>query len=227
MIAHQFIQQRNHYDDYANADRPVFIKNPTNDHFSHILKNNDLQTIFRLYPQFDRTGMGHDDLLWYAALHDSFNIVESLCENGVFIAPTVLNVAASVGNLDMIRYLCKKIENINDQNFDTVSTLQVCMLQACMQGHLHVVKFFHENGIDIHAQDDLALCYSSRWNRLETTIYLLQEGAKINFTHCETRFVKENDIYHILNYRHGKIELSNEIQSELHKKIPLTKNARS
>lgn len=202
--------------------RPNCIQNFIKRELFDAIKNHDLHKVTELYLSYYSSGDSIDSLLWAAVYNNSFDIVKYLCEKGVVVTSSVINLAAFIGDLEVIKYLCGKIDN-------TGSLFESAILTASIRGHLDVVIFFHNIGVNIHTEKDLALCYSVYWEKIDVAIYLLQNGAKCNFKHHELHFVKENNTYHMWHYNDGVKQLSEEIQIKLQKynnNIHLTKNAR-
>lgn len=204
---------------------PFLSVKPRPSEISTDFRTCDIHELLEMYPQYKSTGGYRDIFLFDAVRYQSLHIIEYLCENGEIVTLDIFNMAAITGNLDIMKYLCTKIKDINDNGFGSRA-----LITACKYGHLNIVNFLYENKVDIRSEDDSALRFAAANNRMDITIYLLQRGARINFTNGMLYFVKENGTYSIWHcLLRAKIELSDEIQTELQKydeKINLTKNAR-
>ena len=60
------------------------------------------------------------------------------------------------------------------------TTLNDQLIEASKHGDLEKVKELVENGADIHAQDDHALCWSANNGQLDVVKYLVENGADIH-----------------------------------------------
>lgn len=84
----------------------------------------------------------------------------------------VVGWVAEKGYLDVLKYLCRNIADIE-------LYYREALISAVMCGQLEVVKYLHENGVDITANDNEAIIYASNCGRLEILKYLCENGADI------------------------------------------------
>ena len=54
------------------------------------------------------------------------------------------------------------------------------LIKASSNGHLEIVKYLHENGADITAQNNYAIKYANLNGHLEIVKYLYKYGARHN-----------------------------------------------
>ena len=65
-------------------------------------------------------------------------------------------------------------------NIKSSNIKEIAFERAVKWGHLDIVKYLVENGIDIHTQNDQALKYACIHGRLEVVKYLIENGADIS-----------------------------------------------
>ncbi len=140
------------------------------------LKNNDINK--RLYD-----GAGHT-LLEYAVMSGSAEVVEFLVKNGAGIYyctgedwDSIIELAALVGNLDLIKYF---LGNGFDKN---VFLEDGSLISAAVNNHAKIVEYLINNGKNIDRHDRFgsmtALCMASQMHCVECVKLLCDMGADI------------------------------------------------
>jgi hypothetical protein len=84
----------------------------------------------------------------------------------------LLIIFASAGELALTIWCLNKGVKINTKNDALIS--------ASILGHLEVVKYLVEKGVDVNTQSSAALRFASQYGKLEVVKYLLENGADIH-----------------------------------------------
>ena len=71
-----------------------------------------------------------------------------------------------------------KVKELIENGADIHAQNDRALCWSALNGHLEVVRLLLENGADIHADDDYALCSSAYRDHLEVVRLLLENGAK-------------------------------------------------
>jgi ankyrin repeat protein len=116
------------------------------------------------YPVQNACSNGHVDLVKYLVSVGA----DVHAENG-----RALNVAAWAGSLDVMRYL------LDEQDPDQVMNIDVALQHAAQSGKLEVVKFLHETGADITADNNKAAGLARQLQNYEVESYLTSHGAVV------------------------------------------------
>jgi hypothetical protein len=100
----------------------------------------------------------------------------------------ILKLARMVkeGDLEgVIEYLDRKKRSVLDN---------YALRWSARCGHLNIVKYLVEDGVDIHSWDDKALCLSVYYRKFDVVEYLLSKGASIYSAviHCDNIEVKRD-----------------------------------
>ena len=82
----------------------------------------------------------------------------------------LLDIAASEGHLEIVKYLVNKGANIHAGDDYAVRV-------ASRRGHLEIVKYLIKKGADIHARNEEALRDAVLDDKLETVKCLIDHGA--------------------------------------------------
>ena len=73
------------------------------------------------------------------------------------------------------------VEVLRETNFKLNSALKESFLKkAAKHGHLEIVKYLVEHGVDIHTQTDYALRFATEKGHLGIVKYLIENGADIH-----------------------------------------------
>ena len=85
--------------------------------------------------------------------------------------------ASRVGDLVLVKSLLKEDFSIHAN--------EEALRNSAYNGHLEVVKYLIENGVDIHARNDYALRLASYNGHIEMVKYLVEKGADIHASNDE------------------------------------------
>ncbi len=114
------------------------------------------------------------DLAIIAASNNQLEALKFLRNNGCRLNQQVVVEAARIGNLEMLKYCLENISNKIDMK--TNQGLSLCYV-AATAGHVHVLKYLHENG---YPWDDNIPHMASNCNRFECLKYAVEEGCPVN-----------------------------------------------
>ena len=153
---------------------------------SHPAKAGKMDELVRLYCQYaDPDGIEKEQYPLATAISFRYpQAIKALVDSGA----TVDNIihAAAIGNLAMVKDLFKTDLPPYTNSFGMTTEAQselheLALSAACMAGHLEIVQFLVEAGVDIEAkasvEDGSALNEASISNRIEVVKYLLSKNA--------------------------------------------------
>lgn len=78
--------------------------------------------------------------------------------------------ACKAGNLDIIKYLASIGVNLHNNNY---------IHMAAEHGHIHLIEYFIDNGVDIHYRDDKILTYACKSGSIDIVKYLVEKGCDV------------------------------------------------
>lgn len=113
--------------------------------------------------------------------------------------------------------LLKKTDNMNDLLFNACEEGELnvviyalkngagmrdyALKIASQSGHVEIVKYFVENGFDIHANNESALFFAADNGHYEVVKYLVEKGADIHISEEEPfRWASRNGHYEVVKY---------------------------
>src|SRR5580658_1521723 len=82
-----------------------------------------------------------------------------------------VSLASEYGRVDVVRHLLG-----SHVNWDLERALRL----ACRYGRVEVVRLLLEAGVDVHTDDDVALCEASEMGHIEVAKILLKAGANVH-----------------------------------------------
>lgn len=113
---------------------------------------------------------------------DNINIDKAIEENDIDlickintndrINRYILYRSVFFNNLNIIKYIC-------DTYYNHADYVDILIL-ACEYGYLDIVKYITKLDVDIHTNNDEAICMASYHGHLEIVMYLTKIGANIN-----------------------------------------------
>ena len=155
---------------------------------AHPAKAGKMDELVRLYCQYaNPDGVDNDQYPLATAISFRYpQAIKALVESGA----TVDNIvhAAAVGNLEMVKDLFMTDLPPYTNSFGMTTESQpelreLALSAACMAGHLEIVQFLVEAGVDIEAkasiEDGSALNEASISNQIDIVRYLLEKGADV------------------------------------------------
>ena len=127
--------------------------------------------------------------LFCAALNNSFEVVQYLCQSGANInipdkdGFTPVSIASSKNNYEVVKYLCElgAEKSIKEKNNG-----RNCLLLACQEGHLNIVKYLievqHMKFKNSDKEGNNMLHIATLYNRIELIKYFIEKGYDFNST---------------------------------------------
>lgn len=117
----------------------------------------------------------HDNfVIRIASERGNLPVVKFLWEKGADIHVWnnyAISWASANGHVDVVKFLFEK----GKAKF-SVADLQSFLFRACEKGHLKIVHFFYENGVDIRAK---AIFWAAAYGTIEIAEFLIQKGADV------------------------------------------------
>lgn len=143
--------------------------------FRKSASNGHLDVAKYLIEQGSDIHANYDQAFRVSAHNGHFDVVKFLIEKGVDIHldnNLALHKAVEYGKLDVTKHL------LHHGGFGSYSSSMIGT--SASNGHFEVVKFFVENGADIHANSEFALKSSAKNNHFSIVKYLVEKGADIH-----------------------------------------------
>ena len=169
-----------------------------------------------------------DDPLLVASAKGELELVKNLLHNGTdvnvkgYLGYTPLIWASRMGRLETVKYLLQNGANMDAKttearnennggfsrryNFFPEDDL-TSMLMAARYGHLQIVKYLHENGVDINSKNnknESALFLASFNGHFQVVKYLHEKGADVNQRSSD---IKTNITPLAISARHGHLNV--------------------
>jgi len=154
---------------------------------AHPAKAGKMSDLVRLFCQYaSPDGIDNDQYPMATAITFRYkNAVDALIDSGA----TVDNIIhAATGNLDLVKSLfAQELPPYTNSFYITIDAQnelrELALSAACMAGHLEIVRYLVENGVDIESKISMentsALNEAAINNQLEIVRYLLEKGADI------------------------------------------------
>ena len=168
-------------------------KNASYELFRFIVEKKYWDVLYKLdYNKYDIHTCS-DYLLVFSSENGQYDIVKYLIENGADIYALdclAIRMASIMGYIDIVKLLIEKdnSQKMCNKAFECFSFL----------GNIELVKYFLDNGADVHSSNDYAVRTASQKGYLEIVKYLVENGANIH---------ADNDRAFLSAIQHGHFEV--------------------
>ncbi|MCW8398445.1 ankyrin repeat domain-containing protein [Legionella sp. PATHC038] len=108
-----------------------------------------------------------------AATSKKYSLIKLLMKYGLTVNEALLD-ACQANNIGLVKnILLEHSEKIDLSNCEP-------LFSAAAHGYLPILQILEENGFDLHADQDKALCFAVRSNHIDCAKYLISKGANVN-----------------------------------------------
>lgn len=123
---------------------------------------------------------------WHTLTHVRRPLEHALHYNKTYLAIYLIENGADIRPSEYISYICEKgnlyllIFFHKKYGLDLSDDDEWSLRMACLHGQLHIVKYLHENGCDIHIKQERPLLNAIHKGHLDIVKYLISHGANIH-----------------------------------------------
>lgn len=109
--------------------------------------------------------------------NDNFEMLKFMeGRGGNIVNKLYLETAVRVGNLEMVKYLIEKGNNVHEDN-------DYIFVTACQEGKICIVIYLIEMGVNVNVRNSEALCYSCYMGNYDVVRLLIERGVNVNGNH--------------------------------------------
>lgn len=108
-----------------------------------------------------------------AAASKKYSLIKLLMKNGLTVNEALLD-ACLANNIELVKNILLEYRGEID--------LSNCepLFSSAAHGFLPILQILEENGFDLHADEDKALCFAVRGNHINCVKYLISKSANVN-----------------------------------------------